>query len=120
MPRKIVSLSNELDLLMGTIRGARILTEKWNEAPFGIGVDPELPRAISATLAILMARVDLLDRAARGTIDPRLVWRPENAAIEDEGAEVQLPAWSDEQAAREAKREWRRCRRRLRSKRQRA
>ncbi len=92
-----------------------MLTDQWNEAPLGVGVDPLLPRAVSATLAIIIARLDLLDRAARDAIDPRLLWCPENAVIDEAAEDVQLAAWSDDHAAKRAKEEGRRLDQRLRS-----
>jgi hypothetical protein len=69
-------------------------------------------------LVLLVERLRLVDRAVRGTIDPRLAWWPENDADLSPGdpseEDVRLVAWSDRKLARHHRAEWKRTRRRLR------
>jgi hypothetical protein len=113
---KTVSLSNELHLTMDVLRGALRLTQVWIDN-HGIGVD-DLPHGISAMLVVLVARLQLLDRAVRGVIDPRLAWCPENDARDVPGDphedDVRLFAWSDRALLHHLRSEWKRARRRLR------
>ena len=108
MPKKTVSLSNELTLMMDAVGGVHRLTRHWIEN-YGLDVD-EVPEAISAMLAILVERLRLLDRVARGTLDPRLAWCPENDTIRSPGdpgeEDVRLESWSDDKLARHHHAEW--------------
>lgn len=113
MAKRAVSLSHELHLLFKALQGARALVEQWIASPpdgsLGAG---ELPPAVSTILVLLTERLRLLDRVARGTIDPRLLLCPENEALgrsEREEEDVTLPVWSERQLARHHRAEWKRA-----------
>ena len=115
MAKRIVSLSNELSVLMGALRGLRLLVQHWIES---FGMDADIPHTIAALLVVLHERLRLLDRVAQGQLDPRLAWCPQNDAgspvVEGEGA--RLGAWSERRLARHHRSEWKRLKARLRSK----
>lgn len=74
----------------------------------------ELPPAIAAILVLLTERLRLLDRVARGTVDPRLLLCPENETsppLEGEEEDVTLPVWSQGQLLRHHRAEWKRAKR---------
>lgn len=111
---KTVSLSSELHLMMESIRGVHSLTRRWIES---FGMDVGVPDQIAALLVVLIERLRLMDRAIRGTIDPHLVWSPENDADlipgdPNENDQV-LSAWTDRQLARHHRAEWKRAKGRL-------
>jgi hypothetical protein len=114
---KIVSISNELHLMMNAIDGVQHPTRRWIES-HGVGAD-EIPDAASALLVLLMERLRLLDRVARGVVDPCLAWCPENEAglvPGDPGEDdLRLKAWFHGKLARHHRAEWKRAKRRLRS-----
>lgn len=114
---KTVSLSDELHLMMSAIRGAHCLTRHWIEN-YGMDLD-EIPDAVAALLVIFIERLRLLDRVARGTIDPRLAWCAENDAERSPGDpgedDVHLAAWSDRKLHRHHRGEVKRAKRRLRA-----
>jgi hypothetical protein len=62
MAKRIVSLSNELSVLMDALRGLRLLTHQWIES---FGLDPDIPHTIAALLVVLHERMRLLDRVAQ-------------------------------------------------------
>jgi hypothetical protein len=68
---KKISISNELHVVMDAIGGLHSLTRQWIDS---FGQEPQIPDQVYALLTLLMDRLRLLDRAARGTIDPFLVW----------------------------------------------
>ena len=113
--RKSVSLSNELHVIMDSIRGVRSLTKQWIDS---FGMDADIPQQVSALLVVLMDRLRLVDRAVRGTVDPHLVWSPENDAHDIPGdpkeEDVVLVAWSERKLARHHRAEWKRAKGRLR------
>ncbi len=113
--RKTVSLSNELHVIMDSIRGVRSLTKQWIDS---FGMDADIPQQVSALLVVLMDRIRLVDRAVRGTVDPHLVWSPENDAHDIPGdpneEDVVLVAWSERRLARHHRAEWKRAKGRLR------
>jgi hypothetical protein len=113
---KQLSVSNELRLVMGSIRAAHALTRHWIE---NYGMDLEdVPEAIASLLVILVERLRLLDRVGRGTLDPRLAWCAENDADrshrDPNEDDVRLEAWSDLDLVRHHRAEWKRVKRRLR------
>jgi hypothetical protein len=119
MPKRTLSLSNELHLAMGAIRGVHRLTRYWIEN-YGMD-DPDLPEGVASMLALVIERLRLLDRVARGTLDPRLAWCPENDAEIAPGdpseEDVRLEAWSDGKLPRHHRAEWKRARTRASSRR---
>jgi len=118
MDPKTVSLSGELHMLIRAIDGTRDIAERLNESMFH---DGNLPLAIAANLALVRERLRMLDRAVRGAIDPRLLWCADNDATPllsdgaNDGNDICLDAWSNEEAARWHRREWRAAKRRLRT-----
>jgi hypothetical protein len=109
MEPKTVSLSGELHMLMRAVDGARDIAERLNESRFH---DGNLPLSLAASLALVRERLRLLDRAVRGSVDPRLLWCPENDAVPllsdgtDDGNDVRLNTWSDDDVVRRRRREW--------------
>jgi hypothetical protein len=113
--RKSVSLSNELHILMDSLRGVHSLTRQWIDS---FGDDPLVPDQISAFLTVLIERIRLMDRVVRGTVDPHVVWSPENDAEDCPGdpaeEDIILTAWSERKLARHHRAAWRRAKGRLR------
>jgi hypothetical protein len=114
---KVVSVSNELRLIMDAIDGVHHLTRQWIESR-GVGTN-DVPDTISALLVLLVERLRFLDRVARGVVDPRLAWCLENDTEHAPGDpsedDLRLTAWSDAKLARHHRAEWKRAKRRLRS-----
>lgn len=116
MSPRTLSLSRELDLIARSVRGARVLTCQWAEAPFGIGFENEdLPHVVLAILVTITSRLELLDQAVRREVDPRLLWSPQNDAGPIDEGDVNLGAWSEHERVKRAKSEVRRWRKRSRS-----
>ena len=117
MAKKSVSLSNELHLLMDSLRGVRSLTKQWTDS---FGMDADIPHHVSALLVILIERIRLMDRVIRGTVDPHLAWNSENDGSLSPGdpneEDVLLIAWSERQLARHHRAELKRLTARLRPK----
>jgi hypothetical protein len=117
MAKRVISLSNELQLLMEGIRGVHSLTCKFIDS---YGMETALPENISALLVVLIERLRLVDRVVRGTVDPRLAWSPENdsrlSPSDPREEDVLLQAWSERRLARHHRREWKRARARLKEK----
>lgn len=114
---KTVGLSNELHLMMSAVHGVHRLTRHWIEN-YGMDLD-DVPDAIAALLVMLIERLRLLDRVARGTIDPRLAWCAENDAERSPGDpsedDLRLAAWSDSKLLHHHRGEVKRAKRRLRA-----
>jgi hypothetical protein len=115
MPKKTLSLSNELHLIIdamgGVQRQVRHVIDDY------AADDPDALAGIDAMLVVLRERLRLLDRAVRGTLDPRLVWSPENDAThapgDPEEDDVRLEVWSDRKLARHHRAERKRAKLRL-------
>jgi hypothetical protein len=114
MSRKTLSLSNELSLMIDALGGVHRLTRHWIEN-YGMDLD-DVPQSIGSLLVILRERLRLLDRVARGTLDPRLAWCRENDAEGSPGdpseEDVRLVTWSDRKLVRHHRMEWKRAKRR--------
>jgi hypothetical protein len=112
--KRNVSLSNELHVIMDSIRGVHSLTRQWIES---FGHDPLLPNQVAALLSVLIERFRLVDRVVRGTVDPHLIWSLENDADLCPGdpseEDVVLTAWSERKLARHHRTQWRRVKARL-------
>jgi hypothetical protein len=67
MPKKTVSLSNELRLATDAVGGVKRLVRHLLDS-YG-GDDPEVLAALDTVLVVVGERLRLLDRAVRGTID---------------------------------------------------
>ena len=93
MKRKRVSLSSEIHYLRLAIQGLRVLALRLIDAP----EDAEASRiatSLASLTMLVVERVRLVERAVRGTIDPRLVWNRENdAALTD--VQIVLDAWGE-------------------------
>lgn len=113
--RKRVSLSNELHVVIDSLGGLRSLTRQWIDA---FGTEPHLPDQVLALLSVVIERLRLLDRAVRGTIDPRLVWSQENDVDlipgDPQEEDVVLASWSDRRLLRHHRKATRALKRRLR------
>ena len=101
---------------MDSIRGVRSLTKQWIDS---FGMDQDVPHQVSALLVLLIERIRLVDRVVRGT-DPRLAWSPQNDGELTPGdpseEDVVLSAWSERRLARHHRKEWKRLKGRLVSK----
>lgn len=109
MVRRKVSLSIEVNLLLRTIDGMRVLTEKWRDGHFNRAELPRLAHALHATLVLVRERLTILDCAIRDTLDPCYVLHAENEALEpladDDSGDVVLHAWSAKKTAAKLKQE---------------
>lgn len=107
--RKSVSLSSELHLVARTIDATRILTEQWKELHLNEDDLPRLARALHATLVLVRERLTLVDRAVRGTLDPRHLFCQENEALDelpgDDEGDVVLRPWSPKKTAERLRRD---------------
>ena len=115
MPKRVISISSELQLLIENVRGVYALNRRFIES---FGMETDLPENISALLAILVERLRLMDRVVRGTVDPYVAWCPENDASrhgDPRERDLTLTEWSEKQAARHHRAHWKRARTRLRS-----
>jgi hypothetical protein len=117
MPKKTLSLSNELTLMIDALGGVHCLTRHWIE---NYGMDEhDVPESIGALLVVLRERFRLLDRVVRGTLDPQVAWCPENDADRSPGdpneEDVHLATWSDRKLVRHHRMEWQRATRRRES-----
>ena len=63
--------------------------------------------------ALIQARLVLLQRAVRGTIDPRQLWCAANDGDATDKEDIVLPTWSLLRSARHARREWKSAKARL-------
>lgn len=97
---------------MHAVRAARILADHWIQGADS-GDVRSLPIALSAVLSVLEARVLMLERVVSGTLDPALFFCVENAATTQDEADIILAEWSDKVAAKAAKTEWKRAKRRM-------
>lgn len=118
MPKKTLSLSNELHLMIGAMRGVHRLTRCWIENFHGMD-DPEVPEAVASMLVLVIERLRLIDRVVRGVVDPRLALCPDNDVDLSPGDpsedDVRLETWSDSKLARHHRRQWKRAGGRLRA-----
>jgi hypothetical protein len=115
MPKKTLSLSNELHLIMDAVGGVQ--RQVRHVIDDYAADDPDALAGIDAMLVVLRERLRLLDRAVRGTLDPRLVWCAESDADLSPGDpaedDVRLKAWSDGKLAGHHRREKKRATSRL-------
>lgn len=113
--RKRVSLSNELHVVMESVGGIRSLTRQWIDS---FGAEPHLPDQVHGLLSVVIDRLRLLDRAVRGTVDPRLLWSQQNDVDLIPGdpteEDVVFASWSDRRLLRHHRKATRTLKRRLR------
>jgi hypothetical protein len=112
--RRAISLSRELWLIMRSLQGLRILADYLHDLPTEATIARrEIPSAISATLAIVEARLVMLDRVVTGDVNPALAWSPANDAgpppTEDGEPDIRIAEWSDGEAVRRAREELKRA-----------
>lgn len=110
-----ISLALELSTIGEAIDAARLLADEMSTEQFGHEEDfRRAPRLIEGVLALAVARVDLLQRAIRGGLDPRQLTtaynRPWPPSDDPEQQDVVLESWSPERRAQMAKAELRRAR----------
>lgn len=114
MPRKSVSINHELHVVLGTLRVVRELADYWSQQPAGIGGNPvHLLHDLAASLTVVEARLVLLQRVIRGTLDPEQLWCAANDGDAEDKEDIVLPAWSLRRTERNARREYRRAKARL-------
>jgi hypothetical protein len=113
MARRSVSLTRELWLLMRSLQGQRHLADHAYDLPEGTPAVREVLSALSATIALIEARLLMLDRVIRDELDPALLWAFVNDAShplrEGEEPDVHLTEWSTRQAVRKARLELQRA-----------
>lgn len=111
--QKAVRISGEIHLLVQRVDGFRELGEWLNESLRG-GL---LPLSIAATLTLVRERLQLLNRAARSTVNPHLLWRPENDAVpqnkDDDEGDIFIHQWSDRETIRRLRKDLKMAKRRL-------
>lgn len=112
--RRAISLSRELWLIMRSLQGLRVLADYLHDLPAEAPiVRREIPSAISATLAIVEARLVMLDRVVTGDVNAALLWSPANDAgpppAEDGAPDVSIAEWSDGETVRKAREELKRA-----------
>lgn len=112
---KRVSLSSELHLVARTIDGTRLMAEQWKELHLNEEDLPRLARALHATLVLVRERLTLVDRAVRGTLDPRHLFCQENEALDelpgDDEGDVVLQPWSAKKTAEKLRKDAKRAER---------
>lgn len=114
MPRKSVSINHELHVVLGTLRVVRELADYWSQQPVGIGGNPvHLLHDLAASLVLVEARLVLLQRAVRDTIDPAQLWCAANDGDAEDKEDIVLPTWSLRRIERNARRECRNAKARL-------
>lgn len=114
MPRKRLSVSNELHILISAIEGVRYLADRLSRDGFD---DPEnltIPESIASNLSLLTERLRLFERVVRGVVDPRLLLCEGNEAFapldDDDEEDIVLEQWSPRRASRKHRAEWKRNR----------
>lgn len=113
MPPRAVSLSRELWILIGAVRGVRLLSEHAMQPPGGSVA--QLRAEVAALVTIIEGRLVMLECAVTGELDPALIWCASNAAPPgDDTPDVRLAEWSGKLAVRKAREELRRAKRRRR------
>jgi hypothetical protein len=114
-----VSLSDELNLILEALEGVQLLAKLQAEHHFVGKERQRATRATAASLILLRERLQLLDRAVGGFVDPRELLMPENRAVgADEEGDLRLPTWGTKRTMAHHKRELERAERRAQSVRQ--
>jgi len=108
-----ISIGLELATISDGIDAARLLANELRTEQFGYEEDfRRAPRLIEAVLALAVARLDLLQRAIGGSVDPHWLATAYNQPLppidDAEQQDVILDAWSPEHRAEMAKAELRR------------
>ena len=113
MTRRAISLTRELWLLMRSLQGQRHLADHAFDLPEGAAAVREILSALSATIAILEARLLMLDRVIRNELDPALLWSFVNNAgkplSEGDEPDVHLSEWSARHSVKKARQELQRA-----------
>jgi hypothetical protein len=107
MSRRAISLTRELWLLLRSLQGQRHLADHAFDLPEGAPAAREILSALSATMALLEARLLMIDRVIRDELDPVLLWAFVNDAgrplSEGDEPDVHLPEWSARHALTRAR-----------------
>lgn len=103
-----ISLTDELATIELAVHAVALLTAAIDEG-FGTDADRKrAPRAASAVAGLVAARLKLVGRAVRGSVDPLLLRVPFNAVADEEhGSEdgdVRLQAWTAEERSQVTRR----------------
>lgn len=116
-PPKKISVSDELATVRLGLDGVRLLAFAYLEEQVGSDQDVrQAPRVISALACLLSARLESVQRALAGHVDPRTILTPDNDVTcvdESECADTILREWSDREIADHAAEELRMARVRL-------
>lgn len=113
MSPRAVSLSQELWILIGAVRGVRDVSDGAMQSPSGSVA--QVGAEVSALLTLIEGRLVMLERAMSGELDPALIRCASNAIpAGDDAPDVKLLEWSAKHAVRKAREELRRAKRRHR------
>lgn len=95
MANRKISLANELEELASALTTARLLAEELSNEQLATIEDTRIaPKAIAAVVNLAIARMSLLTRALRGSINPGIVSEPYNQALAvADNEEVILVEW---------------------------
>lgn len=81
---KVVSLNSELSTVRMAVRGAQLLADAEAYGFMDEEGEMDSPLCISALLAIVGARIELVQGVIRQEVNPGLLWGPHNAVTEGE------------------------------------
>ena len=106
--RRRLSIADEVAIVRRALDGIRILVELGEKLAAPDEVTGQLAPSSAVAIAVIVGqRLRVVERAARGSIDPAELVHPENEALgADSGA--QLAPWSAAQRQEEAERQLRR------------
>jgi hypothetical protein len=111
MRRRSISLSRELWTIMHALQGVRVLSDHLGELPANCDRARSIPRAISATVVVLEARLMHLERVVCGEVNPGDLWSSSNdaGAADEAGEDLKIAEWSPEKTVSRARRELKRA-----------
>lgn len=99
-----IELADEVCAIRRSLDGLRHLAELATVLP--TVDDTPSPSVVVALAEVISARLRLVEKALRGSVDPSLLLTPQNVAIGDEGG-VRLAAWDAARRKAEAERQLR-------------
>jgi hypothetical protein len=101
---RAIELADEVCTIRRSLDGLRHLAELATALPKMD--DTPSPSVVCALADVISARLRLVEKVLRGSIDPAVLLTPSNVAIGDEGG-VRLVAWDASQRKAEAERQLR-------------
>lgn len=111
MKRRSLSIANELDEIVDALAAARLLANDLRNDQLGTEAEMlHAPTMIAAVVNIAIARMQLVARVLRGTINPRLIWTEANDAegVDPDSQEMVMVEWDLDRRIDQAKSELRR------------